>query len=133
RYYHSTYRSHHRRFFSHPDDGIRNRNVTGVQTCALPISSWQASFHTKPVAEGPVEDEETRRRNRESATVDTPLHLAGLTPLAVDTAQRILRCETVGQLLRKPLRDITHMRGSTRGIRNELSSATAYWRKHLNV
>ena len=96
-------------------------------------TSWQASFHTKPVAEGPVEDEETRRRNRESATVDTPLHLAGLTPLAVDTAQRILRCETVGQLLRKPLRDITHMRGSTRGIRNELSSATAYWRKHLDV
>ena len=96
-------------------------------------TSWEASFHTRPAAESPVEDEQTRRRNQESATVDTPLHLAGLTPLAVDTAQRILRCETVGQLLRKPVRDITHMRGSTRGIRNELSSATAYWRRNLDV
>src|SRR5699024_11428958 len=23
------------------EDGIRDRNVTGVQTCALPISSWR--------------------------------------------------------------------------------------------
>lgn len=96
-------------------------------------TSWEASFHVRPAAESPVEDEQTRRRNQESATVDTPLHLAGLTPLAVDTAQRILRCETVGELLRTPVRDITHMRGSTRSIRNELSSATAYWRKHLDV
>ncbi|WP_431868917.1 BREX system serine/threonine kinase PglW [Nocardiopsis eucommiae] len=96
-------------------------------------TAWQASFHAAPPAEAAQDTEETRRRNMESATVETPLHLAGLTPLAVDTAQRILRCETVGQLLRTPVRDITHMRGSTRGIRNELSSATAYWRKSLDV
>src|SRR5699024_8115543 len=27
-------------FFFHAEDGIRARNVTGVQTCALPISGW---------------------------------------------------------------------------------------------
>src|SRR5699024_11514670 len=31
------------RFFSQADDGIRDRNVTGVQTCALPISALLAS------------------------------------------------------------------------------------------
>src|SRR5699024_12056706 len=28
-------------FFFQAEDGIRDRNVTGVQTCALPISLWQ--------------------------------------------------------------------------------------------
>src|SRR5699024_11424559 len=27
-------------FFFQAEDGIRDRNVTGVQTCALPILSW---------------------------------------------------------------------------------------------
>src|SRR5207249_7920110 len=30
--------------FFQAEDGIRDRNVTGVQTCALPISSPAASF-----------------------------------------------------------------------------------------
>ncbi|GAB3727541.1 BREX system serine/threonine kinase PglW [Nocardiopsis nanhaiensis] len=112
---------------------LHRRSEERFATLAEMRTAWQASFLAKSAAESPVEDEKTRRRNQESATVDTPLHLSGLTPLAVDTAQRILRCETVGQLLRKPVRSITHMRGSTRSIRNELSSATAYWRKHLDV
>src|SRR5207249_7603245 len=29
-------------FFFQAEDGIRDRNVTGVQTCALPIYSWPA-------------------------------------------------------------------------------------------
>ena len=112
---------------------LHRRTEERFATLADMRSSWEASFHSKPMAESPAESEETRRRNQESATVDTPLHLSGLTPLAVDTAQRILRCETVGQLLRTPVRDITHMRGSTRSIRNDLNSATSYWRKHLDV
>src|SRR5207249_6120965 len=28
-------------FFFQAEDGIRDRNVTGVQTCALPIYSWR--------------------------------------------------------------------------------------------
>src|SRR5699024_5706616 len=32
----------HKRFFLQAEDGIRDRNVTGVQTCALPIcrTAW---------------------------------------------------------------------------------------------
>src|SRR5437868_7669075 len=33
-------------FFFQAEDGIRDRNVTGVQTCALPIS-WVYPFLTK--------------------------------------------------------------------------------------
>src|SRR5699024_11338176 len=32
------------RFFSQAEDGIRDRNVTGVQTCALPISGSAAAI-----------------------------------------------------------------------------------------
>src|SRR5699024_8622919 len=34
-------------FFFQAEDGIRDRNVTGVQTCALPISSMAAWDHLK--------------------------------------------------------------------------------------
>src|SRR5699024_12564587 len=35
-------------FFFQAEDGIRDRNVTGVQTCALPISPWsQTKCSTK--------------------------------------------------------------------------------------
>src|SRR5207249_9174015 len=34
-------------FFFQAEDGIRDRNVTGVQTCALPISSSLIHFGTK--------------------------------------------------------------------------------------
>src|SRR5699024_11594609 len=33
-------------FFFQAEDGIRDRNVTGVQTCALPISSYASSTTT---------------------------------------------------------------------------------------
>src|SRR5699024_8053218 len=32
-------------FFFQAEDGIRDRNVTGVQTCALPISAEDLAFH----------------------------------------------------------------------------------------
>src|SRR5699024_8473210 len=35
-----------RYFFFHAEDGIRDRNVTGVQTCALPIYSARRNFST---------------------------------------------------------------------------------------
>src|SRR5699024_12115743 len=34
-------------FFFHAEDGIRDRNVTGVQTCALPISLVISSFFVR--------------------------------------------------------------------------------------
>src|SRR5699024_11516100 len=43
--------------FSHAEDCIRDRNVTGVQTCALPISAVHAGTMTasapQPHEEGP--------------------------------------------------------------------------------
>src|SRR5207248_8438317 len=37
-------------FFFQAEDGIRARTVTGVQTCALPISTWRPSRHRRPTA-----------------------------------------------------------------------------------
>src|SRR5207249_8840877 len=34
-------------FFFHAEDGIRDRNVTGVQTCALPISTLPAGLEIR--------------------------------------------------------------------------------------
>src|SRR5699024_7486509 len=46
----STYRYYYCPFFFQAEDGIRDRNVTGVQTCALPIS--------REVAEGVAQEHE---------------------------------------------------------------------------
>src|SRR6266540_6286979 len=35
-------------FFFHAEDGIRDRDVTGVQTCALPISHISSTATTPP-------------------------------------------------------------------------------------
>src|SRR5688500_19115473 len=40
-------------FFFQAEDGIRDYKVTGVQTCALPILSWDALFGA-PVAVTPT-------------------------------------------------------------------------------
>src|SRR5699024_11937125 len=37
-------------FFFQAEDGIRDRNVTGVQTCALPISINHAKWNAKTFA-----------------------------------------------------------------------------------
>src|SRR5207237_4435883 len=39
-------------FFFQAEDGIRDSSVTGVQTCALPISSWQKTFKYFPFFAG---------------------------------------------------------------------------------
>src|SRR5207249_8769335 len=44
-------------FFFQAEDGIRDRNVTGVQTCALPISSEHGLGHLM----NPTDPDETRR------------------------------------------------------------------------
>src|SRR5207249_5340955 len=40
-------------FFFQAEDGIRDRNVTGVQTCALPISDLRAPVEPRVAGEGP--------------------------------------------------------------------------------
>src|SRR3989441_1508581 len=37
-------------FFFQAEDGIRDKLVTGVQTCALPISQWNGELNTVPLA-----------------------------------------------------------------------------------
>src|SRR6266516_6122333 len=39
-------------FFCQAEDGIRARTVTGVQTCALPISFWRWGLAVPPVVVG---------------------------------------------------------------------------------
>src|SRR5207249_9515410 len=58
-------------FFFQAEDGIRDRNVTGVQTCALPISDGEAPGRRHDLArEEPADDRERfleRRRARRQA------------------------------------------------------------------
>src|SRR5699024_11274232 len=41
-------------FFFQAEDGIRDRNVTGVQTCALPILDWIDNFVSKKITAIPA-------------------------------------------------------------------------------
>src|SRR5699024_11666587 len=58
-------------FFFQAEDGIRDRNVTGVQTCALPI------FSGLIVEPGSNKSVSARLR---SALIETPARLLGLKP-----------------------------------------------------
>src|SRR6266568_1318657 len=42
-------------FFFQAEDGIRDGTVTGVQTCAFPISLWQRDFEATPQFAGQLE------------------------------------------------------------------------------
>ncbi|OOC54288.1 serine/threonine protein kinase [Nocardiopsis sinuspersici] len=95
--------------------------------------AWEALFHTGAAGDAVVEDEDTRRRNAENAALDTALHLAGLTPLALDTATRVLGCHTVGELLTRPVAELRRLRGVSYTTRNELVKAVTDWRKRLDV
>src|SRR3989475_6567631 len=51
--------------FFQAEDGIRDLTVTGVQTCALPISRWWRSPRWRlPVAGGPWRDSRRARGGR---------------------------------------------------------------------
>ncbi|GAA3749472.1 serine/threonine protein kinase [Spinactinospora alkalitolerans] len=104
-------------------------------------AAWERAFQApaeRPVttpdslAAGPLDDEATRRRNAETATAETPLYLAGLSPRALDAATRVLRCETVGDLLAKATADLRRVRGVTLHTRNELVAQVNQWRKRLD-
>src|SRR5699024_11941846 len=60
-------------FFFQAEDGIRDRNVTGVQTCALPISVYERINHdpNRPNANGKsLEDLKSLYSKRESSYND---------------------------------------------------------------
>src|SRR5699024_12006785 len=57
-------------FFLQAEDGIRDRNVTGVQTCALPISACSRSPAARiaPVVLAPREYSGTRPRSARTSS-----------------------------------------------------------------
>src|SRR5207249_7885189 len=56
-------------FFFQAEDGIRDRNVTGVQTCALPISRrFTAEARRTPTAPAPLSSSSSGRRTRSPAS-----------------------------------------------------------------
>src|SRR5437868_10672417 len=57
-------------FFFPADDGIRDRNVTGVQTCALPISSMYAVHATAPASSIWLQPSADRARPERRASSD---------------------------------------------------------------
>src|SRR5207249_9178588 len=57
-------------FFFQAEDGIRDRNVTGVQTCALPISN-STEMQTRTPAITPMITEATGLTKPEGAVIAT--------------------------------------------------------------
>src|SRR5699024_11287071 len=85
-------------FFFQAEDGIRDRNVTGVQTCALPIfasagpaiSAYRGRVHE--VLEGELERLDSR--GQRSPEVERALrHFAGVLVHGPTTRSRALRSE----------------------------------------
>src|SRR2546427_5280474 len=70
-------------FFFQAEDGIRDLTVTGVQTCALPISVLRQTIlaHVQPHAgEGRRHDDGEEQEQHEGELPEGPLVLAGLVP-----------------------------------------------------
>src|SRR5699024_11252508 len=84
------------------EDGIRDRNVTGVQTCALPIYHEDAShawppgsvglfrFHTMPLRAGP--SGEDRRAWSGDRSPGSTVALSGFSALRTPITQRSGGC-----------------------------------------
>src|SRR6266576_2983265 len=71
-------------FFFQAEDGIRDLYVTGVQTCALPISPFRApewdTVARRLVASGCPRSEE-RRVGKECSALGPPGHLNKINPI----------------------------------------------------
>src|SRR5437773_4268264 len=59
-------------FFFQAEDGIRDRDVTGVQTCALPISIPAWPPRTEPPSSGSAATRSTGRARPATAPTRTP-------------------------------------------------------------
>src|SRR5277367_1040450 len=67
-------------FFFHAEDGIRSRDVTGVQTCALPICSQSLIIVNSPSSgpqDGPVHDQNSFEFRSEERRVGKSVDLVG--------------------------------------------------------
>src|SRR5207249_7734830 len=73
-------------FFFQAEDGIRDRNVTGVQTCALPISMWDPDW---PDGQRPCDL--ARKRLGRIAIANSDAAAAAYTDQAIDQAYRAVQ------------------------------------------
>src|SRR5437667_4092215 len=74
-------------FFFQAEDGIRDRDVTGVQTCALPI--WIGAPHVSGVRSAAVATNRSRRRRVQRRLERRPISRDEL--LAPQPEPRVLR------------------------------------------
>src|SRR5699024_11637240 len=100
-------------FYFQAEDGIRDRNVTGVQTCALPICAEKKPTEAGDTAPGgygePRADSATRGESEPRADSakrgdDSTALFSGLTPGGERNFLDTLRGETIGGGDRKSTR-----------------------------
>src|SRR5436309_7484582 len=65
-------------FFFQAEDGIRDFHVTGVQTCALPISRWEYCPRSRPTPHGSWLASASPACGQNAARFGTTAHLLGL-------------------------------------------------------
>src|SRR6266540_5499947 len=90
-------------FFFQAEDGIRDRDVTGVQTCALPILARRPRSHPPPRGGPPPSEGQDPRPARRAAAGACPAapaarlqSLAGLTAPAGGRGCRSYPCRSEG-------------------------------------
>src|SRR3989441_11956414 len=91
-------------FFFQAEDGIRDKLVTGVQTCALPISRDRRARRLTVGGQLGVLREVVLGRLRRAELVGAPVHRRHLLPVAVRRGRRQRPFETVvlPRVLRRP-------------------------------
>src|SRR6266568_1317349 len=95
-------------FFFQAEDGIRDGTVTGVQTCALPISSW-------------------RVRSSQTCPRRPPTPGAGQDDRRIDRGENEFRPDTAGAMVhvfqvRGDNRGGVHLSGNVQGIGDRIGS-----------
>src|SRR5699024_11250883 len=92
-------------FFFQAEDGIRDRNVTGVQTCALPISS--------------------RRNEKVKRRVLSALLTCSLTLTAI-AAPSVVLAEDFDQQLEQKNKEISDLQGQQRSEERRVGKGSKY-------
>src|SRR5699024_12053743 len=98
-------------FFFQAEDGIRDRNVTGVQTCALPICAKQLAEMTNVVNERNIQviyvDPTTSTTISETVSQATGAELRPLRTLEFITEEEIEQGEDYFSIMRENLAQLT--------------------------
>src|SRR5699024_11701079 len=95
-------------FFFQAEDGIRDRNVTGVQTCALPISNYQPDSLKLPT---PPDTTSSSAHTRGSAQATTSLSESASKNTTGTSACKPSSSATATGTTTKANRDATHSWG----------------------